>query len=68
MKEIKLFLGQEIFREHVPFIITKTNSRFAFCTIMEPFFKLPYIEKKLNEEWLAEFIAIPTIIEECRRK
>ncbi|KAB7708155.1 asparagine synthetase B [Bacillus aerolatus] len=39
------------------------HSRFAFCTIIEPLFKLPYIEKKLNEEWLAEFLVIPTIVE-----
>ncbi|MBS4209176.1 asparagine synthase-related protein [Bacillus sp. FJAT-50079] len=41
----------------------KDHSRFTFCTILEPLLKLPYIKKKLNEEWLAEFIAIPTIIE-----
>ncbi|MBD1378845.1 asparagine synthase-related protein [Metabacillus arenae] len=32
---------------------------FAFCTTMGPLFSLPYINKELNEEWLAEFIAIP---------
>ena len=26
-------------------------------------FTLPYIDKKLNEEWLAEFLAIPTMVE-----
>lgn len=33
--------------------------KFAFCTIINPLFTLPYIEKKLNKQWLAEFIAIP---------
>ena len=41
----------------------RDDSHFCFSTIIEPFFKLPYVEKNLNEEWLAEFIAIPTIVE-----
>lgn len=36
-----------------------TQQRFTFCTIIKPLFTLPYIEKKLNEQWLAEFLAIP---------
>ncbi|MEB3100762.1 lasso peptide isopeptide bond-forming cyclase [Ferviditalea candida] len=32
--------------------------RFAFCTIIQPLFSLPYIGSRLNEEWLAEFLAI----------
>jgi asparagine synthase (glutamine-hydrolysing) len=38
-------------------------SRFVFSTLIEPLFRLPYINKSLNEEWLAEFIAIPTMVE-----
>ncbi|WP_077214417.1 asparagine synthase-related protein [Bacillus dakarensis] len=41
----------------------KDQSRFAFCTTIEPLFELPNVEKKLNEEWLAEFLAIPTMVE-----
>ncbi|MEX2461052.1 MAG: lasso peptide isopeptide bond-forming cyclase [Paenibacillaceae bacterium] len=37
----------------------RTKTRFAFCTIMEPLFTLPGIGKKLNEDWVAEFLAIP---------
>ncbi|PEJ58441.1 asparagine synthetase B [Bacillus sp. AFS002410] len=33
--------------------------KFAFCTIMNPLFTLPFIKKKINEQWLAEFISIP---------
>jgi asparagine synthase (glutamine-hydrolysing) len=36
---------------------------FAFSTTIEPLFTLPYIKKELNEEWLAEFLAIPNIVE-----
>ncbi|WP_226038121.1 asparagine synthase-related protein [Aquibacillus saliphilus] len=39
------------------------HRRFAFSTTIEPLFTLPYIKKKLNEDWLAEFLAIPTIVE-----
>ncbi|WP_078595898.1 asparagine synthase-related protein [Evansella clarkii] len=34
------------------------QSRFIFSTIMETFFRFPYIKKELNESWLAEFISI----------
>ena len=30
---------------------------------MEPLFTLPYIKKELNEEWLAEFLAIVGMID-----
>ncbi|WP_164667424.1 asparagine synthase-related protein [Virgibacillus doumboii] len=39
------------------------DQRFAFCTVMEPLLKLPYVKKKLNEEWLAEYLAIPNMID-----
>lgn len=41
----------------------KDQLRFAFSTTIEPLFSLPNIKKDLNDEWLAEFIAIPTIVE-----
>lgn len=33
--------------------------RFAFCTVIKPLLTLPYIDKGLNEQWIAEFLAIP---------
>lgn len=39
------------------------DQRFAFCTVMEPLLKLPYIKRQLNEEWLAEYLAISTMID-----
>jgi asparagine synthase (glutamine-hydrolysing) len=41
----------------------RNYSRFAFCTTIEPLLSLPYIEKRLNEEWLAEFCAISGMID-----
>lgn len=31
---------------------------FAFCSSMNPLFHMPYFNKELNEQWLAEFLAI----------
>ncbi|WP_078428893.1 lasso peptide isopeptide bond-forming cyclase [Alkalihalobacterium alkalinitrilicum] len=36
---------------------------FAFCTTIEPLFSLPFVEKKLNEQWLAEFLGIAGMID-----
>lgn len=41
----------------------KNESKFVFSTIMDTLFSLPYIEKKINESWLAEFLAIPGMVE-----
>ncbi|MFD1040634.1 lasso peptide isopeptide bond-forming cyclase [Virgibacillus byunsanensis] len=37
--------------------------RFTFCTVINPLLSLPYIEKDLNEQWLAEYLAIPNMID-----
>ncbi|PFM61164.1 asparagine synthetase B [Bacillus cereus] len=39
------------------------EEKFAFCTLINPLFTLPYVEKKLNEQWIAEFLAIPVNFE-----
>ena len=41
----------------------RDHQRFAFCTIIEPLLSLPYIEKRLNEEWFAEYLAISGMID-----
>ncbi|MEM4997240.1 lasso peptide isopeptide bond-forming cyclase [Priestia sp. SB1] len=41
----------------------KSQEKFAFCTTIEPLLSLPFIEKKLNEQWLAEFLAISGMID-----
>ncbi len=37
--------------------------QFAFCTVMNPLLALPGVRKELNESWLAEFLAIPIIMD-----
>ncbi|WP_066186726.1 asparagine synthase-related protein [Gracilibacillus timonensis] len=39
------------------------DQRFAFCTVMEPLLTLPYVQRRLNESWLAEYLAISTFID-----
>ena len=36
-----------------------SDKKFAFCTINSPLFQLPYIEQKLREEWIGDFLGIP---------
>lgn len=39
------------------------NNKLVFNTVIHPFFTLPHIEKKLNEQWIAEFIAISGVVD-----
>ncbi|MCE7792760.1 asparagine synthase-related protein [Salipaludibacillus sp. CUR1] len=39
------------------------EGRLAFSTLIAPLFTLPGINKKVNEEWMAEFLAIPGMVE-----
>ncbi|CAM3555229.1 asparagine synthase-related protein [Marinicrinis lubricantis] len=39
------------------------GGQFAFSTVMTPLFTLPGAKKELNEQWLAEFLAIPDMSE-----
>lgn len=61
-KKQKLF-GARDFSGARTLYFYRDQSRFAFSTIIEPLFTLPYVGKTLNEEWLAEFLAIPNIVE-----
>lgn len=39
------------------------HNRLAFCTTIQPLLDLPFVEKKLNEQWLAEFLANPAMFD-----
>jgi len=39
------------------------QNKFSFCTTIEPLLTLPYISKRLNEQWLAEYLAISGTID-----
>ena len=61
-REQKLF-GARDFSGSRTLYYYQDQNHLAFCTIMEPLFTLPYIKKELNEEWLAEFLAIVGMID-----
>ncbi|AGK52670.1 asparagine synthase-related protein [Bacillus sp. 1NLA3E] len=61
-KEQKLF-GVRDFSGTRTLYFYRDESRFAFSTTIEPLLKLPYIDKKLNESWLAEFLTIPGMVD-----
>ena len=61
-KKQKLF-GARDFSGTRSLYFYRDSARFAFCTVIEPLFKLPYIKKQLNEQWLAQFLVIPTLVE-----
>ncbi len=39
------------------------NGHFSFCTLMEPLLKSGHISAQLNEEWLAEYLAVSGVID-----
>lgn len=41
----------------------RDNERFAFCSTIMPLFTLPGVKKEINEQWMAEFLAIPVNFE-----
>ena len=61
-REKKLF-GARDFSGSRTLYYYRDDQRIVFCTVMMPLFTLPYIKKELNEEWLAEFLAIVGMID-----
>lgn len=41
----------------------RNKHKLIFSTVIHPFFALPFIGKKLNEQWIAEFIAISGVVD-----
>ncbi|AYA77624.1 asparagine synthetase B [Bacillus sp. Y1] len=58
-KEQKLF-GARDFSGSRTLYYFKDGQRFVFCTVMKPMLGLPVLNRDLNEQWLAEFIANPS--------
>ncbi|OXM85210.1 lasso peptide isopeptide bond-forming cyclase [Paenibacillus rigui] len=42
---------------------TRNRERFAFCTVIEPLLSLPQASRKLNEQWLAQYLAISAMVD-----
>ncbi|MFC4320703.1 asparagine synthase-related protein [Litchfieldia salsa] len=58
----KLF-GARDFSGSRTFYYYSDFNRFAFSTTIEPLLQLPFIKKGLNDMWMAEFLAIPNMVE-----
>ncbi|MGS2779010.1 lasso peptide isopeptide bond-forming cyclase [Robertmurraya sp. GLU-23] len=56
-KEQKLF-GARDFSGSRTLYYFKNGQRFVFCTLIKPILGFPYVKTELNEQWLAEYLAI----------
>lgn len=61
-KERKLF-GARDFSGARTLYYYRDNQRFGFSTTIQPLFSLPGVKKELNEQWLAEYLAIVGMID-----
>ncbi|WP_064971725.1 asparagine synthase-related protein [Ornithinibacillus californiensis] len=61
-KEQRLF-GARDFSGARTLYYTNNSTQFAFCTVIHPLFLLPNVSKKINDMWLAEYLAIPNMID-----
>lgn len=61
-REQKLF-GARDFSGMRTLYYYKSRDHVAFCTTIEPLLELPFIEKKLNEAWLAEYLSITVVVD-----
>lgn len=62
MKECCLF-GARDFSGSRTLYYSWNGNRFAFCSIIEPLLALPGTSSQLNEQWLAQFLAIAATVD-----
>lgn len=61
-KNQKLF-GARDFSGNRTLYFNQNQQKFSYCTVIQPLLTLPYIDKELNEQWLAEFLTIPEMFD-----
>ncbi|URT70234.1 asparagine synthase-related protein [Cytobacillus firmus] len=61
-KERKMF-GARDFSGARTLYYFRDNQRFGFSTTIKPLLSLPFVAKKLNEQWIAEYLANPGMFE-----
>ncbi|MGM0889324.1 MAG: lasso peptide isopeptide bond-forming cyclase [Bacillota bacterium] len=62
LKKKKLFGARDFSGSRTLYYYQNTE-KFAFSTVIKPLLNLPFVKKKLNEQWLAEYLAIPGMFE-----
>lgn len=55
----QLLFGARDFSGGRTLYYTQQQNAFAFSTTIKPLLSLPFVPKKLNEQWIAEYLAIP---------
>lgn len=61
-RERKLFGARDMLGNRTLYYVNHHN-QFAFSTVMPPLHALDHVKQELNESWLAQFLAIPTMLE-----
>lgn len=61
-KKQKLFGARDFSGSRTLYYFNKMNS-LAFCTIIEPLLALSYVENEINDNWLAQYLAITGMID-----
>ncbi|MFA9558205.1 asparagine synthase-related protein [Evansella sp. AB-rgal1] len=59
--EEKLFGARDFSGSRSLYFFNK-NNEFAFCSTIAPLLSLPGVKKKMNEDWLAEYLAITSVV------
>ncbi|MCP3029181.1 asparagine synthase-related protein [Halobacillus sp. A5] len=57
-REQKLFGARDFSGARTLYYFQGHNS-FSFCTTIKPLLALPYVEREINEDWVADYLAIP---------
>lgn len=57
-----LFGARDLLGSRSLYFYSKAN-KFAFSSVMRPLLEMPDVERKLHESWLAQYLAIPSMIE-----
>ncbi|CAG9620748.1 asparagine synthase-related protein [Sutcliffiella rhizosphaerae] len=57
------FFGARDFSGSRPLYYYGNQHTFAFCTTMEALMQLPFVSKELNEDWIAQFLAISAVVD-----
>lgn len=59
----QLLLGARDFSGARTLYFHRNKQQLSLCTAINPLLSLPYIKKELNDQWLAEFLAITGVFE-----
>ncbi|NMO95701.1 asparagine synthase-related protein [Paenibacillus lemnae] len=62
-EEKQLLFGARDFSGARTLYYHHSERHFSFCTMIKPLLSLPYVHKQLNENWLAQFMAISGVFE-----